>query len=196
MMRLLLLPGLVPALPCGKNRAFIDLGANDGQSLSWFEAELLHRSPTPYTSVTAFEMNPAFEAVLRQTLSRLPAGRLERAAAWVEEGSMEAHLQPNPNPNPNPCPRPNPNPDHNVDPDPNPDQAHLQLPGSRTATKGGALYNMTASALMVGGKPLNRGPGGGGAPSRGRAARRNSGRVGGGAAHQGVFTVPTVDMEP
>ena len=162
----LLLPGLVPALPCGKNRAFVDLGANDGQSLSWFEAELLHRSPTPYTSVTAFEMNPAFEAVLRQTLSRLPAGRLERAAAWVEEGSMEAHLQ---------------------------------LPGSRTATKGGVLYNMTASALMVGGKPLNRGPGGGGAPSRGRAARRSSGRVleqqgrrrGGGA---GVFTVPTVDM--
>ena len=61
-----LLPGVVPALPCGKNRAFVDLGANDGQSLSWFEAELLHRSPTPYTSVTAFEMNPAFEAVLRQ----------------------------------------------------------------------------------------------------------------------------------
>ena len=109
-----LLPGVVPALPCGKNRAFVDLGANDGQSLSWFEAELLHRSPTPYTSVTAFEMNPAFEAVLRQTLSRLPAGRLERAAAWVEEGSMEAHLQPNPNPNPNPCPRPNANPDHTL----------------------------------------------------------------------------------
>ena len=97
-----LLPGLVAALPCGKNRAFVDLGANDGQSLSWFEAELLHRSPTPYTSVTAFEMNPAFEAVLRQTLNRLTAGRLEKAAAWVKEGSMDAHLQ---------------------------------LPGSRTATK-------------------------------------------------------------
>ena len=155
-----LLPGVVPALPCGKNRAFVDLGANDGQSLSWFEAELLHRSPTPYTSVTAFEMNPAFEAVLRQTLSRLPAGRLERAAAWVEEGSMEAHLQ---------------------------------LPGSRTATKGGVLYNMTASALMVGGKPLNRGPGGGGASRLEQQERR---RGGDGAAHQGVFKVPTVDMEP
>jgi hypothetical protein len=116
---------LVAALPCGKNRAFIDLGANDGQSLSWFEAELLHRSPTPYTSVTAFEMNPAFEAVLRQTLSRLPAGRLEKAAAWIEEGSMEAHLQlpgsrtatkvgrqqeanPNPNASPNPSRKPTP----------------------------------------------------------------------------------------
>ena len=122
---LTLLPGLVAALPCGKNRAFIDLGANDGQSLSWFEAELLHRSPTPYTSVTAFEMNPAFEAVLRQTLSRLPAGRLEKAAAWIEEGSMEAHLQlpgsrtatkvgrqqeanPNPNASPNPSRKPTP----------------------------------------------------------------------------------------
>ena len=122
---LTLLPGLVAALPCGKNRAFIDLGANDGQSLSWFEAELLHRSPTPYTSVTAFEMNPAFEAVLRQTLSRLPAGRLEKAAAWIEEGSIEAHLQlpgsrtatkvgrqqeanPNPNASPNPSRKPTP----------------------------------------------------------------------------------------
>ena len=87
-----LFPGVVPALPCGKNRAFVDLGANDGQSLSWFEAELLHRSPTPYTSVTAFEMNPAFEAVLRQTLSRLPAGRLEKAAAWVEEKHNKAPM--------------------------------------------------------------------------------------------------------
>ena len=112
---LTLLPGLVAALPCGKNRAFIDLGANDGQSLSWFEAELLHRSPTPYTSVTAFEMNPAFEAVLRQTLSRLPAGRLEKAAAWIEEGSMEAHLQ---------------------------------LPGSRTATKVEAASKRPTLTLM------------------------------------------------
>ena len=100
---LTLLPGLVAALPCGKNRAFIDLGANDGQSLSWFEAELLHRSPTPYTSVTAFEMNPAFEAVLRQTLSRLPvqtaaadtpprASELAGEVQWWHEGPHRHNL--------------------------------------------------------------------------------------------------------
>ena len=72
-------------------------------------------------------------------------------------------------------------------------EARLQLPGSRTASKGGVLYNMTASALMVGGKPLNRGPGGGGASRLEQQERR---RGGGGAAHQGVFKVPTVDMEP
>ena len=52
---------------------------------------------------------------------------------------------------------------------------------------------MTASALMVGGKPLNRGPGGGGASRLEQQERR---RGGDGAAHQGVFKVPTVDMEP
>ena len=34
--------------------------------------------------------------------------------------------------------------------------ANMQLPGSRTASKGGVLYNMTSSALEVGGVPLNK----------------------------------------
>jgi hypothetical protein len=103
-------------LPCGSNRVFIDLGANDGQSLTWFEQRLLRRANTPYTAVYAFEMNPYFECPLRTVLARLPGGSLEHAAAWVKEGTMEANMQ---------------------------------LPGSRTAVKGGVLYNMTASALQV-----------------------------------------------
>jgi hypothetical protein len=65
---------------CGARRAFIDLGANDGQSLRWFERTLAARSA--FTSVTAFEMNSAFEPALRAILTRLPGGTLQRAAAW------------------------------------------------------------------------------------------------------------------
>ncbi|KAL1500037.1 hypothetical protein AB1Y20_012714 [Prymnesium parvum] len=110
-----LLLSSIAGLPCGSNRAFIDLGANDGQSLTWFERKLLHQTRVPYTAVYAFEMNPYFEEPLQLVLRRLPNGELVRAAAWTRDGTMEANMQ---------------------------------LPGSRTAVKGGVLYNMTASALQ------------------------------------------------
>ena len=81
------------ALPCGKRHAFLDLGANDGQSLTWFETQMLRQTDVAYTHVTAFELNPMFESVLRSTLRRLPGGTLEGAAAWVEDGTMEANIQ-------------------------------------------------------------------------------------------------------
>lgn len=81
------------ALPCGQNRAFIDLGANDGQSLVWFEKKILRNSPTPYTAVYAFEMNQHFVEPLTSILGRLPNGVLESAAAWVSDGVMEANMQ-------------------------------------------------------------------------------------------------------
>ena len=67
---MLLLCTCIGALPCGSNRAFVDLGANDGQSLAWFERNLLRSSAStsPYTSVTAFEMNPHFQEPLRVKL--------------------------------------------------------------------------------------------------------------------------------
>ena len=92
-MALLCLLPAATALPCGTNRAFIDLGANDGQSLLWFKQKLLRKAPTPYTAVYAFEMNPYFGSPLRSILSRLPGGELVHAAAWVSEGSMEANMQ-------------------------------------------------------------------------------------------------------
>ncbi|KAL3928909.1 MAG: hypothetical protein SGPRY_002192 [Prymnesium sp.] len=134
---------------CGSRRAFVDLGANDGQSLGWFERNHLKPS-SPYTAVYAFEMNPYFEPSLRASLSRLPGGQLERAAAWVRDGTMQAHMQAC-------CSAFSPIScwachieawecihwmcgAH----------AHsLDLPGSRTAVKGGVLYNMTASALQA-----------------------------------------------
>ena len=188
---------MTSALPCGSNRAFIDLGANDGQSLSWFEQSLLHRAPTPYTAVYAFEMNPYFEAPLRAILGRLPGGSYEHAAAWVSEGSMEANMQARS------CARSTRRREHPRGGVHAVFRAHVcprcaksrgrparpQLPGSRTAVKGGVLYNMTASALQVGGVPLNRSPnGGGGRRGRRRAAGARA------AKHEGVVSVRTVDL--
>ena len=62
------------ALPCGQNREFIDLGANDGQSLSWFKTNWMQQAGAKrYTGVTAFEMNPVFEPVLQSWLKKLGA---------------------------------------------------------------------------------------------------------------------------
>lgn len=138
------LPLAALGLPCGQNRAFVDLGANDGQSLTWFGQHWAPRAPTRFTSVTAFEMNPVFEPVLRSLL-RPWGGTLVSAAAWTSDGSMVANLQ---------------------------------LPGSRTAIKGGVLYNMTGSALEVGGVPLNRK----------RQHRQQP------AAHEARTSVSTVDL--
>ena len=63
---------------CGTRRAFIDLGANDGQSLQWFEKNVAAVAEKPYTQVVAFEMNPAFKPVLKSILARLPGGELKR----------------------------------------------------------------------------------------------------------------------
>ena len=78
---------------CGTRRAFIDLGANDGQSLQWFEKNVAAVAEKPYTQVVAFEMNPAFKPVLKSILARLPGGELERAAAFTRSGEMEAAMQ-------------------------------------------------------------------------------------------------------
>lgn len=78
-------------LQCGQRRAFIDMGANDGQSLLWFERQQL--ASGRYNAVFAFEMNPAFVSVLRTILKRMPGGQLEEAAVWKGDGSMEANLQ-------------------------------------------------------------------------------------------------------
>ena len=59
--------------------------------------------------------------------------------------------------------------------------ANLQQPGSRTAMKGGVLYNMTASALELGGVPLNRN-----ARKRASAAKKQQ--------HEKSQLVPTVDL--
>jgi FkbM family methyltransferase len=111
-----------PSRPCGSNVAFIDLGANDGQSLTWFKRHWAPRSARAFNDVVAFEMNPHFAPVL-QALLKPWNGLLMPAAAWTSDGSLSANLQ---------------------------------QPGSRTAVKGGVLYNMTASALELGGVPLNR----------------------------------------
>ena len=92
---------------CGQRRAFLDCGANDGQSLRWFERNIMGQSSSPYTDVVAFEMNPFFVPDLTALLQRLPRGQLEQAAVWTQDGFMDAHMQ---------------------------------LPGSRTAVKHGMLY--------------------------------------------------------
>jgi FkbM family methyltransferase len=107
---------------CGSRRAFLDLGANDGQSLARFHSDWQPRAATPYTHVVAFEMNSAFRDVLLEALRPLQ-GTLEMAAVWISDGTMIANMQ---------------------------------TPGSRTATKHGILYNMTSSALQVGGVALNK----------------------------------------
>ena len=131
------------ALPCGQRRAFIDLGANDGQSLTWFAKHWAPRAQSKFTAVFAFEMNPVFVPVLKALLQPW-SGELVAAAAWTSDGTLVANLQ---------------------------------LPGSRTATKGGVVYNMTSSALEVGGIPLNK--------KRAGAAR---------ASHETRSHVPTVDL--
>ena len=108
------------ALECGKNHAWVDAGANDGQSLSWFARN--RYSSGRYTAVVAFEMNPLFQPSL-QTVLRPLHGELELGAVWTNDGTMSANMQ---------------------------------TPKSRTAMKGGVLYNMTSSALEVGGVPLNK----------------------------------------
>ena len=138
----------VTALPCGENRAFVDLGANDGQSLSWFAKHIAPRAPSKFTSVTAFEMNPVFAPVLTQLLQPW-GGTLEAAAAWTADGSLSANMQ---------------------------------MPGSRTATKGGVLYNMTSSALEVSGVPLNK-----------KLNKKNA-RSPAPASHEQRVSVPTVDF--
>ena len=69
---------------CGARKVFVDLGANDGQSLRWFARRHLQHagssnsgggstSSAPFTSVVLFEMNPAFEAALLAELASLPS---------------------------------------------------------------------------------------------------------------------------
>lgn len=145
-----------PAGECGSRRAFIDLGANDGQSLRWFRSHrvMMRIGEAPYTTVIALEMNPAFGASLREELARMPGSvqtELLQAAAWVRDGSMEAQMQ---------------------------------LVGSRTASKRGMLYNMTGSALRVGGVALNRAKDG-----RGRRAAKSPA-----AGSEAVTTVRTIDL--
>lgn len=136
--------GLSAALPCSQNHVFVDLGANDGQSLTWFARHWVPRAVSKFTSVVAFEMNPVFAPVL-QTLLKPWGGELVAAAAWTSDGSMAATLQ---------------------------------QPGSRTAVKGGVMYNMTSSALEVGGVPLNK--------HAGDSRRRG--------AHAARTSVPTIDL--
>ena len=80
---------------CGARKVFVDLGANDGQSLRWFarrhfqppaagsgrSAAARFASSAPFTAVVLFEMNPAFEAALLAELACLPPsiGRYTRA---------------------------------------------------------------------------------------------------------------------
>ena len=130
---------------CGSRRVFVDLGANDGQSLLWFEKTMHQKAP--FTDVWAFEMNPSFRAPLTAILARFPKAGLEQAAAWTQDGAMSALMQ---------------------------------LPGSRTGSKGGVFYNMTASSLQVGGVPLNR-------ESAAKDRARHS-------EHEGVMEVRTVDF--
>lgn len=131
------------SLPCGENRAFIDLGANDGQSLQWFGKHWATQNKI--NAVTAFEMNGVFADPLRQLLKPWN-GALEAAAAWTVDGDMPANMQ--------------------------------QI-GSRTSTKGGVLYNMTSSALAVGGVPLNK------------QAKQHAKKRG---AHERTVSVRTVDF--
>jgi len=142
---MLLVVTLTTALPCGQNRAFVDLGANDGQSLTWFAKHIAPKSESKFTSVAAFEMNPVFAPVLKPLLQPW-GGTLEAAAAWTAEGTMTAYMQ---------------------------------QPGSRTATKNGVLYNMTSSALEVGGVPLNK---------------KQQTRISAKSAHERRVDVPTVDF--
>ena len=106
---------------CGETHAFVDLGANDGQSLQWFRrnwAAPAAAAAQPYNFVAAFEMNSHFSPVLRTELARWPDSALMIGAAWTTNGDMDASMQ---------------------------------QPNSRTGYKNGMFYNMTASALMVGG---------------------------------------------
>ena len=77
---------------CGERRVFLDLGANDGQSLR----RVVRASATPYTDVVLFEMNEHFHPTLRALLDALPASTrtsLQHAAAWVSDGAMDARMQ-------------------------------------------------------------------------------------------------------
>ena len=114
--------------PCGQNHVFLDLGANDGQSLVWFHKHIMPQAAQrPYTSTVAFEMNALFTPALDKVLKQLRASglgtTLELGAVWTADGVMTANMQ---------------------------------QPGSRTASKGGVTYNMTSSALEVNGLPLNK----------------------------------------
>lgn len=107
---------------CGTRHAFLDLGANDGQSLGKFRRDWLPLARGPYTHVVAFEMNTFFRHALQAALQPL-TGELVEGAVWTTDGSMTANMQ---------------------------------MPGSRVASKNGVLYNMTSSALAVGGVALNK----------------------------------------
>ena len=74
---------------CGSRRAFVDVGANDGQSLE----AVTRSSSEAYTAYTAFELNPAFAPVLQRRLAKLPQGTLVQAAAWVRDGQIDVDLQ-------------------------------------------------------------------------------------------------------
>lgn len=74
---------------CGERREYVDVGANDGQSLE----AVIALSPRAYTGYVAFEFNPAFGSTLNDQLSKLPGGTLVPAAAWVSEGEIEVKLQ-------------------------------------------------------------------------------------------------------
>lgn len=114
---------------CGTRNAFVDVGANDGQSL-----EAVARSRArPFTSFAAFELNPAFAPVLRERLARLPGGEsnaLVQAAAWVREGTIEVDLQ-------------------------LPGQGGRSARNLERTQ--GVVQNMTGSSLIVHGRPLNPG---------------------------------------
>ena len=77
-------------LPCGENVVFLDLGANDGQSLTWFRKHWAPASKRKFTDVFAFEMNPVFADGLRQLLKPWD-GTLIAAAAWTSDGTLTAN---------------------------------------------------------------------------------------------------------
>ena len=80
---------------CGAAKAFVDLGANDGQSLQWFRRNWAEpaAAASPYTFVAAFEMNSYFSPVLRDELARWPASELMVGAAWTTDGEQAASMQ-------------------------------------------------------------------------------------------------------
>ena len=145
---------------CGETHAFVDLGANDGQSLQWFRrnwAAPAAAAAQPYNFVAAFEMNSHFSPVLRTELARWPDSALMIGAAWTTDGDMDASMQ---------------------------------QPNSRTGYKNGMFYNMTASALMVGGMPLNRHAG----STRLQRTHQRARAAASASAHTQTQTVRTFDL--
>ena len=108
---------------CGARREVVDLGANDGRGIA--ELEPL-TADALLTAVTAFEMNPGFESILRGKLARFPGGELVQAAAWTHARGIDAELQ-----------------------------LPGQLSAVRGGRNVGRPDNATGSSVVVGGVPLN-----------------------------------------